>query len=65
MFISSYTFKKLFAPLIGFTSNYNEFNVTWHAPNNVLLDTNIKLCKIWGFHDSDYEERRLLGCYIV
>jgi hypothetical protein len=23
------------------------------------------LCKIWGFHDGDYEEWRLLGCYAV
>jgi hypothetical protein len=22
-------------------------------------------CKIWGFHGCDYEERRLLGCYVV
>jgi hypothetical protein len=22
-------------------------------------------CKIWGFHGSDYEEWRLLGCYAV
>jgi hypothetical protein len=22
-------------------------------------------CKIWGFHDVDYEECRLLGCYAV
>jgi hypothetical protein len=24
-----------------------------------------KICKIWGFHDGDYEECRLLGCYAV
>jgi hypothetical protein len=23
------------------------------------------LCKIWGFHDGDYEEFRLLGCGTV
>jgi hypothetical protein len=24
-----------------------------------------KLCNIWGFHGSDYEERRLLGYYAM
>jgi hypothetical protein len=23
----------------------------------------LNLCKIWGFHGGDYEERCLLGCY--
>jgi hypothetical protein len=30
-----------------------------HVMNNILL------CKIWGFHEGDYEEYRLLGCYAV
>jgi hypothetical protein len=25
----------------------------------------LMLCKIWWFHDSDYEECRLLGCYVM
>jgi hypothetical protein len=24
-----------------------------------------ELCKIWGFHAGDFEEWRLLGCYVV
>jgi hypothetical protein len=30
-----------------------------------LLKNVPKLCKIWGFHDGDYEEWRLLGRYAV
>jgi hypothetical protein len=26
---------------------------------------NIIQCKMWGFHGGDYEECRLLGCYVV
>jgi hypothetical protein len=34
---------------------------SWHILNsNVVSD-----CKIWGFHDGDYEEWCLLGCYAV
>jgi hypothetical protein len=33
--------------------------------NTVSYKTFQKLCKIWGFHGSDYEEWRLLGCYAV
>jgi hypothetical protein len=25
----------------------------------------INACKIWGFHGGDYEEWRLMGCYVV
>jgi hypothetical protein len=30
-----------------------------------LEPSQLMLCKIWGFHDVDYEEWRLLGCYAV
>jgi hypothetical protein len=33
---------------------YNKFNNIFYKP-----------CKIWGFHGSDYEKWRLLGCYSV
>jgi hypothetical protein len=34
------------------------------AAEACLFD-NVKICKIWGFQGSDYEEYRLLGCYTM
>jgi hypothetical protein len=31
----------------------------------LLVGTLLESCKIWGFHGGDYEEWRLLGCYVV
>jgi hypothetical protein len=30
-----------------------------------LFKNNFILCKIWGFHGGDYEERHVLGCYVL
>jgi hypothetical protein len=32
---------------------------------SVTEPSHLMLCKIWGFHGADYEECRLLGCYVV
>jgi hypothetical protein len=37
----------------------------WFGFHERILANVTKLCKIWGFHSGDYEERRLLGCDAV
>jgi hypothetical protein len=39
--------------------------VGWVLPGLLLHLEKLSVCKIWGFHGSDYEEWCLLGCYAL
>jgi hypothetical protein len=38
---------------------------TWMKITRTQGQSDIDICKIWGFHGGDYEEWCLLGCYAV
>jgi hypothetical protein len=48
------------------TVSRGQLSRTPTAVNLSFLDRNvIDICRIWGFHGSNYEEWRLLGCYAM
>jgi hypothetical protein len=54
--------------MLTYESNHFESFVWWQVTELILISRKAKLnciCKIWGFHGGDYEECRLLGCYVV